>query len=362
MKATRPDNRGFTRTRPLGAFALIVAALLSLAAAPAPEQGDPPDGPTYGARPAHHADGARAGRMFAHALEVGTVVTDAVEIFNFTGEPASFDIYPADMVRASGDTLAPAARESELTGAGAWLALEEQRVEIPPRTSVLVPFTIEVPPGTVPGAHVAALLVEPIRRSTGQTIEARARVAMQVQLDVLGEIDLGVQLGSLQWRQSGREVHFDLPVRNGGNVTFVADGIVVVEGRDVVRLRDVPLLPAARTLAPGATTRFEAVWVEPPWIGRVTARAVVEAQAGDRAPVEFVGEPVTFWVVPWTSLLVAAGVLALLTAILLASRERRGQWRERRREEREVLREYRARRRSPQPDVDHEAPDDLRVG
>jgi hypothetical protein len=342
---------------------LLVAVLQTMGAAPPPERsGDQAAGPSYGVRPANHADGARAGRLIAHALEVDTVVTDGVEIFNFTDEPASFEVYAADMVATSGDGVAPAPRDAEVTGAGTWIEPEQQEIEVAPHRSLVVPVRIEVPRGTVPGEHVAALLVEPVTEARDQTIQARARVALQVQLEVLGEIDLGVQLGTLRWRQAGQTVRFDLPVTNGGNVTVVVDGAVVVTDRGAQPKGELLLSPAARTMAPDATTSLTAEWEDPPWFGRVTAQAVVDARAGERAPVRFVGEPVTFWIVPWASLLAAFALLAILAAVFFASRDRRREWRERHREERELLRDHRAQRRARDAGEDRATTDRLPVG
>jgi hypothetical protein len=342
---------------------LLVAVLQTMGAAPPPDRdGDQPAGPSYGVRPAHHADGPRAGRLIAHALEVDTVVTDGVEIFNFTDEPARFEVYAADMIATSGDGVAPAPRDAEVTGPGTWIEPEQEEIEVAPHRSVVVPVAIEVPRGTVPGEHVAALLVEPVTEAGDQTIQARARVALRVQLEVLGEIDLGVELGALRWRQAGQTVRFDLPVTNGGNVTVVVDGTVVVTDRGAQPKGELLLSPAARTLAPDATTSLEAVWEDPPWFGRVTAQAVVDARAGERAPVRFVGDAVTFWIVPWASLLAAFALLALLAAVFFASRDRRRAWRERRREERELLRDFRAERRARDAGEDRGTTERLPVG
>jgi hypothetical protein len=342
---------------------LLVPLVQTIGAAPPPEGAeDRPAGPSYGVRPANHADGPRAGRLIAHALEVDTLVTDGVEIFNFTDEPASFEVYAADMVVTSGDGVAPAPRDAEVTGPGTWLEPAEGRVEVAPHRSLVVPLRIEVPRGTVPGEHVAALLVEPVAEAGDQTIQARARVALQVQLEVLGEIDLGLQLGTLGWRSSGQTVRFDLPVTNGGNVTVVVDGTVLVSARRARTRADLLLSPADRTMAPDATVSLTGEWEDPPWLGRVTAQAVVDARAGDRAPVRFVGDPVTFWVVPWAQLLGAFALLALLAAVFLASGDRRREWRVHRREERELLREHRAQRRAREAGEERGTSERLPVG
>jgi hypothetical protein len=341
---------------------LALTSLLAVAAAPSSPAPGNPEGPSYGVRPAHHDDSEAAGRSFTHAVEAGTPVIDGVEIFNFTDEPAVFDVYPADMVDAGGGAQAPAARDATIVAAGAWVVPARDRIEVGPERSLVVPLTIEVPVGTEPGSYRAALLVEPVRSGTESTIEARTRVALPVELEVLGAIDLGIELGRLGWSRDDGGIRFELPVTNGGNVTFVAGAEVLIDrGGDRPPVR-IGMEPADRTLAPGAVTTLSTLWGEAPWFGRVTARPVVVARVGERTPIEHVGDEVTFWVVPWTQLLAALLVAVAIVIVLLMTRDRRRRWRERRREERALLRAFRAQRGSPLPPVEQDRTDELPIG
>jgi hypothetical protein len=222
---------------------------------------------------------------------------------------------------------------------------------------LLVPITLSVPTGTVPGRHEAALLVEPMLDPTTEMLVHRTRVSLRVEIEVLGDIDLGVHLGRLSWGTGGREVDFRLPVANTGNVTFVASGVVSVVGRGGDPLAEVVLTPTDRALAPEASGTFSARWTDAPWFGHVTARPVVAVDVGDRPPVEFIGDPVTIWLLPWSQILAALALTAMLAALLLATRDPRRRRHERRLEERQLIRDHRARRKlGSDPPVDGRTP------
>lgn len=342
-----------------GVAGCIVAALvvLTLAASPTPRPSGPATDLRYGARAADPASREVSGLTFDHALEAGTSIEDAVEIINYGGQPVRFAIYGADLVPTGSGRTAPAARDVEVEGAGAWILPTRGSVDVPAYDSVLVPFTLRVPVGIVPGRHTAALLVEPMLVESNEMIVNRSRVSLRVEVEVLGDIDLGVHLGRLGWGRGGREVDFRLPVTNTGNVTFVASGVVSVVGRGGDPLAEVALTPTDRALAPGASGSFSARWTDAPWFGRVTTRPVVAVDVGDRPPVEFIGDPVTIWLLPWSQILAALALIAMLAAVLLATRDPRRRWHERRLEERQLIRDHRARRKlGSDPPVDDRTP------
>lgn len=197
----RAPRRGFALLR-AGLVASLVAGLL-VGAWPAEAQ---TSGPSHGARPAHFGDAELPVAHFAHALEADTTISDAVEIFNFTSEPTTFDVYAADMQATADGGLRAAARDEQIVGAGAWITPERATVEVGPRSSELVDFAIDVPRGAVPGEHHAALLVERHQPASREAITTRSRIALQVDLEVLGEIDLGVTLGPLERRHAAGEL------------------------------------------------------------------------------------------------------------------------------------------------------------
>jgi hypothetical protein len=138
---------------------------------------------SYAARPAP-GPGDRSSGAIEVAVRAGASAADAVEIFNYTSEPATFAIYSADSVRTSSGSLAPAAREAPITGPGSWIKVAQAKVTIPPRSAATVPFTVEVPQGTALGLATAALLIEPQKDRSGGTVGTITRVGLWVNIDV----------------------------------------------------------------------------------------------------------------------------------------------------------------------------------
>ena len=176
--AERPVGRPACGPSHRRVFVLMTALLLAVTT-PARAQ----DGATYGARPAP-GDGDRSSAGFTLSVGEGSAVSDAVEILNFTNDPATFDVYVADVVPSTGGGLAPAARDAEITGPAVWITVDQATVEVPARSSTIVPFTINVPEGAPLGDHTAALLVEPQRSSDTGTITSKTRVGLWVRVKV----------------------------------------------------------------------------------------------------------------------------------------------------------------------------------
>ena len=330
-------GRGLRRLVVLGAIAamvLSVAGMVSVAIAAE-------SSPDYGVRTARLNDAERPGSSFDHAIESGTTVTDAVEIFNFTAEPMSFDVYATDMVAASNGGVAPASRSIEVTGTGLWIVVSEDTVEVPANDSVLVDFDIVVPVGTPPGEEVAAVLVEPLTEPSGGSIESKTRIGIRVNIEVIGEVDLGVAVGELSSQRIGGTVQYRLEVENTGSVTFEVGGsATVIDWRGDERA-EIVLEPAGVFVAPGEQVVLVADWTDPPLFGRFDTTATVQATVGDREPVPFETDVLTVWIIPWALVIGILVVVLILAWILYAKRDSIRSWRERRRDERAMLKDYR---------------------
>lgn len=337
-RAGRPKPRP-SRWR-VGACLAVLGGLLVGAAPPGTSSG-----PAYGARPAHHGDSDLAAMSYAHAVEVDVVLQDAVEVLNFTREPATFEVYTADLIIDAAGNRAPAARSVAVTGPGSWITLASSRIDLAARSSELVDFTIQVPVGTPPGEYAAALLVERDVDIRGDGVVSRTRISLPIDLEVLGEIDLAVELGALSAVRDGRDVRFELAVTNTGNVTFDATGRVAIGEDAQAPVEQVSLLPSPRVMAPAATAPLAGVWEDAPWFGRITAHPIIEARVGERTPLIVVGDPITVWLVPWWQLITVGVVLALVLTWLIATRDRRRQWFADRQEERALVHDLRHQRR-----------------
>ena len=186
----RPVGRPVHRSSYRRALASVAVVLLTLSAPAAAQAGVP-----YAVRPAPGA-GDHSSGGFNVSVRAGSAASDAVQIFNLTDDPASFDVYAADAVPKADGGLVPAAREAQVTGPAAWITVDQATVEVPPKSSVIVSFIIGVPLSTPFGAHTAALLVEPQHASGSGAITSKTRVALWVRVKVTGVE--GEVLGDMQ--------------------------------------------------------------------------------------------------------------------------------------------------------------------
>ena len=76
----------------------------------------------------------------------------------------------------------------------------------------------------------------------------------------------------------------------------------------------------SKNVFPGSIRRMNATWDEPGFIGRYTANALM--YYGDSN--QQITASTTFWIIPWTTLGVAAGALLLTIFVLWFGRRRIG--------------------------------------
>lgn len=320
----------------------VVACTLSLAL-PVSAAGSEAEA-DYGVRPAPIGDSTRSIDRFTHSLEPGTTITDALQIFNFSNEVLRFDVYSSDLVPSNTGSLAPAAREMEITGAGNWIRPATGSVEVGPRGSAQVSFDITVPEGVTPGQYGAAVLVEREGAIGSGAIQATARVGLLLELEVLGAVNIDAQIGDLVWARRDKSIVFGLPLTNTGNVTLSVTGDVEISTDDGEPFARLQLQPADRSVAPGEDAYLEVGWGDPPLLGRFEAVATVVATVENRAPVELSSQPVTIWLIPWGWIF---GLLVLITLGVWALHRSRPWMTKRarhRREKKALLRDFRKRR------------------
>lgn len=334
----------------LRAAVLLLVALGTPGGPAATFAAEPTGSMTYTALPAHHGEPGLPRGHFVHTMDAGSRIDDAVLVFNLTPRPATFELSSADLVERADGGRSPAGAGVDATEAGSWITWSVASITVPPHGTERVPFTITVPEDVASGAYPAAILIERQQPAGDAAITLRGRLALPVLLDVVGPEVLGVQLGAtlgpLGWQREPGAVRFALPVTNTGDVTFVADAIVIAVNRRELPLAEVSLTPLRRAVAPGGTAELDALWDSPPRLARITAHAEVVATAGDRPPMRFTSEPVIFWLIPWSDLLLAVGLVLLLIIALARTRERRQRWRQQRHEERDLVRRFRAQRRA----------------
>ncbi|MGQ0680123.1 MAG: hypothetical protein ACT4OM_10815 [Actinomycetota bacterium] len=279
---------------------------------------------------------------FSYGLEAGTGVADAAVFYNFTDQPLTLRVYPADVDTAEGGGLAPAQADEAMSGVGGWVSTESDEVTVPAGGEAPVRFSLEVPAGTVPGDYVGAIvgsLVAAPVEAGGLRVETR--VARLIRLSVPGDPRLGVSLSQLGVSRNGKTEEFSLTVKNIGNVLFLFDGALIIEGGGANLIRQ--MKPDGIYVIPGGEAVIKGTWNNMPVLGRRTAVAQLLVTAGDQPPRTFVSDPLKLTYFPVRLALAIGLVLLLLAVVLVVTRRRWLAFYRRRRDIRVALRMLRDR-------------------
>ena len=316
------------------------AALPAATSHPSPSPGSEPDlagNVTYGLGPATAGAFDRR-RNYAYLQTRGAVVQDQVAVLNLSARPLTLNLYVADALNQGDGTLGLRPRGAKSTDLASWITLRTPTgkpfVVVPARSTIIVPFTVNVPKGAEIGDHLAGIVTSLV--AAGQTpgdlstnVALEQRVGVRVALRVAGVLDPRLEVVDVtaEYVATANPIRpgsavVEYTVRNTGNVRLSGRQQVVVHGLfgaafDAGQLVDLPLL------LPGGSARVSVV-VPDVWpLFRLTADVTVTALSadGDANPST---DPATgsasFWAIPWIQLAI---VLALALGILWWLRRRR---------------------------------------
>ncbi|MEO0492879.1 MAG: DUF916 domain-containing protein [Actinomycetota bacterium] len=169
----------------------------------------------------------------------GTVIEDAVTVFNLGNESLTFELYSTDAFTGAEGQLALLSADDEPVGVGTWVELVQGLVTLAPGQQATIPVTIEVPLDATPGDHVGAVLasneaittdangaVVLLDRRTGTRLYVRVDGALQGEVAVE---DLSVDFsGGVNPVSGDAEVSYVLA--NRGNIRLTGEAVLKVSG------------------------------------------------------------------------------------------------------------------------------------
>ncbi|MGW3953459.1 hypothetical protein ACWEKM_21665 [Streptomyces sp. NPDC004752] len=275
----------------------------------------------------------------SYSVTPGAALRDHLAVWNYGTEPITLRLYGGDgLITADGGFDVLAANKKS-TAVGSWVKLGKERVTVPRRSHVIVPFTLAVPQNVTPGDHAGGIVASLSATRTdakGNKVKVDQRVGARIYLRVAGKLDARLSVDGPHTTYHGTLNPFGTgsatvtyTVRNTGNVRLGAHQVVRVSdlfGGDarMRKPRDIPeLLPgSALTFTASATGVLPTV--------RDTATVTVDPVPvrGDVPPPvrPRVTASADFWAVPWTVLglivLVVVGVVVFFVRRRL--RRRRG--------------------------------------
>ncbi|MCC0097845.1 hypothetical protein K7B10_24325 [Streptomyces flavotricini] len=197
------------------------------------------------------AGAAPARPYFYLAGPAGTVLEDRLALTNTSDRERTVTLRGADAYNTAAGALAvrPAdlaaggRRDGGVPGAGSWFSFgAATTVKVPPRTRAVVPFTVTLPPASLPGDHPAAVIAAADGREVG----------VRVHLRVGGPTLAALTVEDVSVRGRGARAVVAYTLVNRGNVALApelalrAEGLFgEVPGR-TARALPVELLPGQR--------------------------------------------------------------------------------------------------------------------
>ena len=318
-----------------GVAALLLAAPALVAAPSRP-------GAVFAIVPGWHGQTTLPSGHYNYALPPGSTLADSVYLYDLSDRPLTLQVYPADMLQAKGGGLAPAQRDQPAHGVGGWLTLGTTSVAVQPHAKVKVGFRVSVPDDALPGDHLGAVVAALNLHAAGAGgVGYQARAALIVRVTVLGELSLRLEVPSLTSADAGPGRSFRVTATNEGNVLLTLRGNVQLRDSSGRLAGEAPLGPSGIYVVPHGSVTMHGLWRAAPLVGRMSAEAELQGDAGEGHRVLARSPKIDLWFVPtW----LVAGPLALLAVLiwLLIDRRRWRAWLARRRDERRQVAAFRA--------------------
>lgn len=339
MTSSEPAARPGRGRRPAGApvVRLLLALVLALLLVPPAQAAGAPSAPsedrksTFGVQPAGPKE-PDARPHFSYGVTGGAGLRDQIAVWNYGDAPLTLSVYASDAVNTvdGGFDLLPAGRAPK--DAGNWIKLAKDKVTVPPKGNVIVPFTVTVPREVTPGDHTAGIvasLAGGSQDAKGNQVKLDQRVGSRVYIRAAGTLTPRLEVTGVSASYEGAANPFGT---GSATVTYTLSntGNVRLGARQAVRVNS--LLGTSVTagglkdlgdLLPGAslTITAKAGGVAPMMrSSAVVSVQPVAARDGVDPKLPSLTRSVSLWTVPWTLL---AMVLVITGGGLWARRRRR---------------------------------------
>lgn len=164
-----------------------------------------------------------------YTADPGSVIDDAVTLFNFSNVPLTFRVYSTDAFNSDDGGFALLSGDEAPTEAGSWVELPQEFIQIGPGEQATMPIIITIPDDVVSGDHVGAILASSAGVGTdggGGVIEVERRTGTRMLIRVNGPLrpQLSIEALTTDLRTSanplGGKATVTYRIENTGNVSL----------------------------------------------------------------------------------------------------------------------------------------------
>jgi hypothetical protein len=264
------------------------------------------------------ADGGTGNRPdLSYVADPGSVIEDAVTLFNLSNVPLTFEVYGTDAFNDDNGDFALLGTDEAPTQVGTWVGIGGRQVPVPARTQVTIPITITVPESARPGDHVGAILAANAATSTdneGREVTLDRRTGPRLYVRVNGPLVSELAIADIETDHTGSlnplsgATTVSYTIENRGNIRLSGTARATVSGPLGVGERS-GLDTEIADLLPGESITVEEEFDGVPTMGVVITNVELEPSGDDAATFESTSRSTTTLAPP-------IGVLLALLAVL----------------------------------------------
>jgi hypothetical protein len=231
-----------------GSTSVVVATTPPPTTTPAaPDAATPPSDTTpqfvesWALSPAASDDPTQTGTRSNLSYEAtpGSVIDDAVDVFNFGNVQLTFRVYGTDAFNNDQGQFDLLPGDQKPKDAGSWVTMSQGLITVPPGKQVRIPISIKVPRDATPGDHGAGIVASSESSSTdasGAVVKLDRRTGTRLYVRVSGPLNPEFAVTNLHTKYHhatnplGGKAHVTFRVENRGNVRLGGSVRVSIDG------------------------------------------------------------------------------------------------------------------------------------
>ena len=264
------------------------------------------------------ADGGAGNRPdLSYVADPGSVIEDAVTLYNLSNVPLTFEVYGTDAFNDDNGDFALLGTGEAPTEVGTWVGIGGRQVPVPARTQVTIPITITIPESARPGDHVGAILAANAATSTdnaGREVTLDRRNGPRLYVRVNGPLVSELAIADIETNHTGSlnplsgATTVSYTIENRGNIRLSGTARATVGGPLGIGERS-GLATEIADLLPGERITVEEQFDGVPTMGVVITNIELEPSGDDAATLMSTSRSTTTFAPPIAVLLAVLAVL-----------------------------------------------------
>jgi hypothetical protein len=268
--------------------------------------------------------------LYEYTIKPGENVQDIIKVKNVGPNATTFYPEVLDFKSNNEDGTPIFLKSGEDSGTyslAKWISFTKESVTIEPNKSEAFNFFVTIPADAEPGGHYAGILfsTQPPKLD-GTGLSLATKVGSLVLVRVAGDAKEEASIKEFSTDKETYEqaqVKFNLVVSNTGNVHVQPKGTITIKNIFGGTVAALDVNQSSSNVLPGSDRKFAIDWEDPGFkVGYYTA--TVTLNYGN--PSQTITAQVTFWILPWKTLLIALVVAIILLVLLTLAVKRYNAW------------------------------------